>query len=68
MALKMILREIDPFAFENAQHLDLEKKKAYSIKQSDSDRSLLDSKWDQINSGLKQIYPTYEQPQSILFN
>jgi serine/threonine-protein phosphatase 2A regulatory subunit B' len=52
IALKTILKEIDPFAFEEAQTMDHNKKKIYAVKQDEDDRKAYDSKWEKLNSKL----------------
>jgi serine/threonine-protein phosphatase 2A regulatory subunit B' len=52
IALKTILKEIDPFAFEEAQTMDLAKRKLYSVKQDEDDRNAFDKKWEKLNTKL----------------
>jgi serine/threonine-protein phosphatase 2A regulatory subunit B' len=61
IALKTILKEIDPFAFEEAQTMDHNKKKIYAVKQDEGDRKAYDAKWDKLNSKLAQTQPGFKE-------
>lgn len=52
IALKTILKEIDPIAFEEALKMSPTDKKQYAVKQSADDRKALDKAWDNINNKL----------------
>lgn len=54
IALKTILKEIDPFAFEEALRMNANQKKQYAVKQDEDDRKNFDKKWERLNSKLKQ--------------
>lgn len=54
IALKTILKEIDPFAFEEALRMSAAQKKVYAVKQDDEDRKTYDKKWEKLNAKLKQ--------------
>ena len=54
IALKTILKEIDPFAFEEALRMNPIQKKQFSVKQDEDDRKTFDKKWDRLNGKLKQ--------------
>lgn len=62
IALKTILKEIDPFAFEEALRLNASQKKIYAVKQDEEDRKNLDKKWDKLNMKLKSTDPHFQEP------
>ena len=62
IALKTILKEIDPLAFDDALKMNSSTKKQYAMKQDDEDRKQLDKKWDKLNASLKQKVPGYIEP------
>lgn len=49
IALKTILKEIDPLAFDEALKMNPNQKKFYAIVQGEEDRVKLDQKWDKLN-------------------
>lgn len=51
--MKTILKEIDPFAFEEALRMNAQQKKQFAVKQDEDDRKNLDKKWEKLNSKLK---------------
>ena len=53
IALKTILKEIDPLAFDESLKMNPKDKKLYAVKQSEEDRNALDKKWDKLNTALK---------------
>jgi hypothetical protein len=53
VALKTILKEIDPFAFEEALRMNSQQKKIYAVKQDEEDRKNYDKKWEKLNARLK---------------
>lgn len=57
IALKTILKEIDPLAFDEALKMNSVQKKMYAVKQDDGDRAALDKKWKKINDSIKQKDP-----------
>lgn len=57
IALKTILKEIDPLAFDEALKMDNRQKKVYAVKMDDADRQALDKKWEKINSKIHQKDP-----------
>lgn len=61
IALKVILKEIDPYAFEEALKLTPGAKKAFRIHQSEEERTNMDAKWAKLNSKLSQT-PGYKAP------
>ena len=62
IALKTILKEIDPLAFDEALKMSAQQKKIYAIKQDEDERKVLDKKWDKLNSHLKTTQQDYEEP------
>jgi len=62
IALKTILKEIDPLAFDEALNMNPATKKQYAVKQDDEDRKAMDKKWDKINAKIKHTQPDYEEP------
>lgn len=62
IALKTILKEIDPLAFDEALKMSAAEKKQYAVKQADEDRKQLDKKWDSLNSKIKSANPAFEEP------
>ena len=69
IALKTILKEIDPFAFEEALRMNANQKKQFAVKQDDDDRKNFDKKWERLNNKLKQGDGGYTEPEckQILF-
>ncbi len=53
IALKTILKEIDPYAFEEVQKMSGAQRKPYLISQDEKERKAYDTKWDKLNSKLK---------------
>ena len=64
IALKTILKEIDPYAFDQAMSLDPAKKKEYRVEQDPEERKRLDEKWAKVYQEVKKKHPTYEEPDS----
>ena len=62
IALKTILKEIDPLAFDEALKMNAQQKKVYQVKQDDQDREMLDKKWETLHRKLKQSDPSFEEP------
>ena len=62
IALKTILKEIDPLAFDDALKLTPAKQKLFAIKQDEEERKTLDKKWNILNNKLKQQSADYEEP------
>ena len=52
IALKTILKEIDPLAFDEALNMNSNQKKGFAIKQDEEDRKALDKKWEKVNQKL----------------
>ena len=62
IALKTILKEIDPLSFEEALKMGTVQKKLYSIKQDEEERKALDIKWIKLNNKLLDDDQNYKQP------
>jgi len=62
VALKTILKEIDPAAFDEAMSMRPEQKKIFALKQSVDDRSSMDNKWAALDSKLKNQSSSYVPP------
>jgi len=62
IALKTILKEIDPFAFEEALRMNAQQKKLFQVKQDDDDRKNFDKKWEKLNIKLKSQDANYSEP------
>lgn len=62
VALKTILKEIDPIAFEDALKISKNDDRRFIVKPNQDKRDKLDLKWNKINNSLKQSNPGYEQP------
>lgn len=60
IALKTILKEIDPYAFEEALKMSAQAKKQYTVTQDEKDRKNFDSKWDKISTKLKGSNYSYK--------
>jgi hypothetical protein len=46
------LKEIDPYAFEEALKMAPSAKKLYAVTQDEKDRKAFDTKWDKLNGKL----------------
>ena len=53
IALKTILKEIDPLAFDEALKMNPKQKTTYAIKMDEEDRKKMDAKWDKLNVKIK---------------
>ena len=62
VALKTILSEIDPIAFEDALKISKNDERRFIVKPNKDKRDKLDQKWNKINSSLKSSNPGYEAP------
>ena len=54
IALKTILKEIDPYAFEEAMKMKPELRKQFRVKQDPEERNQFDEKWTVLNTRLKE--------------
>ena len=62
IALKTILKEIDPLAFDEALKMNSQQKKLYSVKQDEEERKALDKKWEKVQNKIKAKHADYEEP------
>ena len=62
IALKTILKEIDPLAFDEALKMSPSQKKLYLVKQDDEERKAMDKKWDKVVMKIKQKDDTFVEP------
>ena len=62
IALKTILKEIDPYAFEEALKMAPSAKKLYAVTQDEKDRKNFDGKWEKLNAKLKSNNGGFEEP------
>ena len=62
IALKTILKEIDPLAFDEALKMNPTKKKIHAVKQDEEDRKNLDKKWEKLNAKIKAKNGDFEEP------
>lgn len=59
IALKTILKEIDPLAFDEALKLNDKQRLKFRVAQDPEHRKQMDKKWDNINSKLTNIDASY---------
>lgn len=62
IALKTILKEIDPLAFDEALKITSQNKKMYAVKQDEEERQALDKKWGKLHAKIKARQPDFEEP------
>jgi len=62
IALKTILKEIDPYAFEEALKMKPEQRKIFRVKQDEDERKNYDDKWEQLNTKLVGGNSDFEKP------
>jgi serine/threonine-protein phosphatase 2A regulatory subunit B' len=62
IALKTILKEIDPYAFDEAVKMTPKERKRYTVKQDDLERKAYDQKWSSLNAGLKAVTADFVEP------
>ena len=62
IALKTILKEIDPLAFDETLKMNAAQKKVYAVKMDEEDRKSLDKKWEKLNLKLKGTDAAFEEP------
>lgn len=62
VALKTILSEIDPIAFEEAQKIPKTDERRFIVKPNVEKRERLDKKWNKLNTSLKSANPSYVPP------
>ena len=59
IALKTILKEIDPYAFDEALKMNGKQKQQFSIKMDEDERKKMDQKWEKLNTKIKASHPDY---------
>jgi serine/threonine-protein phosphatase 2A regulatory subunit B' len=62
IALKTILKEIDPYAFEEVQKMSTVQRKPYLVTQDEKERKTFDGKWDKLNNKIKSSQSTFVEP------
>jgi serine/threonine-protein phosphatase 2A regulatory subunit B' len=62
IALKTILKEIDPVAFDAAMEMKPDAKKEFAVKQTVEDRKAQDAKWNMLDTRLKNNRSDYKAP------
>ena len=62
IALKTILKEIDPYAFDEAVKMTPKERKKYAVKQDEEERKNYDSKWGRLNQKLKIQNSDFKEP------
>lgn len=62
IALKTILKEIDPYAFDEAVKMTAKERKRYAVKQDEEERKNYDQKWGRLNLKLKQQSSDFTEP------
>ena len=69
-ALKSILKEIDPYLFDNTLTLDKNKNKPKELQfeQDPEDRKRLDDKWKKLTAEVKKKHPNYEEPDGMIIS
>mmetsp|Transcript_4588 Transcript_4588/g.5268 ORF Transcript_4588/g.5268 Transcript_4588/m.5268 type:complete len:136 (+) Transcript_4588:1019-1426(+) len=63
LALKTILNEIDPVAFDEATKIPKGDERRFIVKPNTELRTKLDSKWDRLNNNLKSKSSGYVPPE-----
>lgn len=56
------MKEIDPYAFEEALKMAPSAKKLYAVTQDEKDRKAFDSKWEKLNGKLSTSNAGYSAP------
>ena len=49
IALKTILKEIDPYSFEESQKMTAKERRRFTVKQDEEERKTYDQKWTKIS-------------------
>ena len=63
IALKTILKEIDPLAFDEALKLTPQQRRVYSVTQDGEERKNFDKRWEKLNQKLKTRYSDFFEPE-----
>ena len=67
-ALKSILKEIDPYLFDQTMNSDKNKSKELQFEQDPEDRKRLDDKWKKLTAEVKKKHPNYEEPDGMIIS
>ena len=62
IALKTILKEIDPYAFEEALKMKPADRKIFRVKQDEDERANFDVKWANLNTKISNEKSDWEKP------
>jgi serine/threonine-protein phosphatase 2A regulatory subunit B' len=62
IALKTILKEIDPYAFDESVKMTTKERKRFAVKQDEEERKSYDLKWCVLNKKLKSSEKEYKEP------
>jgi len=62
IALKTILKEIDPYAFDESVKMTTKERKRFAVKQDEEERKSYDLKWGILNKKLKSSEKEYREP------
>ena len=62
IALKTILKEIDPYAFEEAMKMKPEQRKLFRVKQDLEERTAMDEKWKTLNQKVQEGNYSFKPP------
>ena len=62
IALKTILKEIDPFAFEEAMKMNPVQRRVFRVRQEANERMRFDERWGEFNDQLQARDSTYKAP------
>jgi len=62
IALKTILKEIDPYAFDESVKMTTKERKRFAVKQDEEERKSYDLKWGILNKKLKSSEKEYKEP------
>ena len=68
IALKSILKEIDPYVFDQALTPGKPKGKDNRVKQDPEERKKLDDKWAKLTAEVKKKHPDYTEPDGMIVN
>jgi len=65
IALKTILKEIDPYAFDQALTSEKTKSRELRTEQDPEERKRLDDKWAKLTAEVKKKHPEFKEPDSM---
>lgn len=63
IALKTILKEIDPYAFDEACKMTPKERKRFAVTQDGEERKGYDKKWELLNTQMKAKDVSWKEPQ-----